>query len=209
MRKDENSIIKVVRDFLYCTDVRKIDILKIAQEINIPVQDLLTIAPTPEVLVTKIFQHELFEFSSIFDEYNFEDQNAIDVLIIVGQEIYTRFHDVNPAVSYHLKKRFNNLYCNHLEKKINFLTTRIIENLKKGQAQGIYKEGLDSDAIIEKFKERVSKIHDHELLSRNELTFEIIFNNLIEDFIREISHKDGWNYYKNRKQLVEALNFNR
>jgi hypothetical protein len=209
MQKNENSIIKEARDFLYCADIRRIDILRIAQKINVPVQDLLTIAPTPEMLVTKIFNYELIEFSSIFDEYNFEDQNAIDVLIIVGQEVYTRFHDVNPAVSYHLKQRFNDLYCTHLENKINFLTTRIIENLKKGQAQGIYKEGLDSDALIEKFVEKVSKIHDHDLLSRNELTFEIIFNNLIEDFIRDISHKDGWNYYKNRKQLVETLNFNR
>ena len=208
MQKDENSIIREVRDLLYCTDVHKINILKIAQRIGIPVQDLLSIAPTPEVLVSKVFQYELIEFSSIFDEYNFENQNAIDILIIVGQEIYSRFHDVNPAVSYHLKENYKNLYCTHLENKINFLTTRIINNLKKGQAQGIYKDGLDSDTIINSFVEKVSKIHDHDLLNKNELTFEIIFNNLIEDFIKDITHKDGWDYYKNRKQLIETLNFN-
>lgn len=209
MQKDENTIIKEIRNLLFYSDVRKIDILKIAQEIDVPVQNLLKIVPTPESLVTKIFEYELIEFSSIFDEYNFEKQNAIDILIIVGQEIYARFHAVNPAVSYHLKKDFYDLYCNHLEKKIDFLTVKIIENLKKGQKQGFYKEGLDLDTIIDNFTVKISKLHSHELLSKKELTFEIIFNNLIEDFIRDISHEDGWNYYKNRKQLVEALNFNR
>ncbi len=209
MQKDENSIIKQVRDYLYDAGISKIDAMEIAKEINIPVQELLSIAPTPEILVTKIFEYELIEFSSILDEYSFEKLNAIDVLIVVGQEVYTRFHDVNPAVSYHLKKRYTNLYCDHLENKINFLTTRIVENFKKGQAQGIYKEGLNSDEIIKKFTDRISKIHDPELLNKNELTFEIIFIDLIENFIKEITHKDGWTYYKNRKQLVEALNFNR
>ncbi len=209
MQKDENSIIKEVWTLLFCTDLHKIDALKIAQEIDVPVQDLLNIAPTPETLVAKIFQYELIEFSSIFDEYNFEDQNAIDALIIVGQEVYTRFNDVNPAVSYHLKKDFTELYCNHLEKMINFLTARIIKNLKMGQAQSIYKEGLDSNAIIDNFTAKISKTHSYELLSKKELTFEMIFNDLIEDFIRDVSQKDGWSYYKNRKQLIEALNFNR
>jgi len=209
MQKDDISIIGEIRDLLCCINVHNINILEIAQKINIPVQDLLAIAPTPEILVRKIFQYELTEFSSIFDEYNFEDQNAIDVLIIVGQEVYSRFHNVNPAVSYRLKQTYNDLYCTHLENKINFLTSRIVENLKKGQAQGMYKDGLDSNIIIENFAEKVSKIHDHDLLSKNKLTFDIIFNNLIEEFIKDISHKDGWNYYKNRKQLVEVLNFNR
>ncbi len=209
MQKDESSIIKQVRDYLYAAGVSKVNAMEIAAEINIPFQKLVSIAPTPEILVAKIFQYEFIEFSSIFDEYRFEDQNAIDVLIIVGQEVYARFHDVNPAVSYHLKKNYTDLYCNHLENKINFLAARIVENFKKGQAQGIYKEGLNPDDIIEMFTNKISKMHDHELLSKNELTFEIIFNNLIEDFIKDISHKDGWTYYKNRKQLIEALNFNR
>ncbi len=208
MQKDENTIIKEVRDYLYDAGVSKIDAMEIATEINIPFQDLVSIAPTPEDLVSKIFQYELIEFSSIFDEYNFEKQNAIDILIIVGQEIYKRFHDVNPAVSYHLKKHYPNLYYDHLENKINFLTKRIVNNLRKGQSQGIYKEGLNTDAIIDNFTEKVSKIHSHDILSKSELTFEIIFNDLIEEFIKDISHKDGWTYYKNRKQLVEALNFN-
>lgn len=209
MTSDEIAIIKKVRDYLYQADVKKINALETAKATGIPVQDLLEIAPTPKELVYKIFQYEMTEFSSIFDDYDFDDKNAIYSLIIIGQEVYKRFHDLNPAVSYHLKEHYPDLYFQHLDNKINFLTKKVISNLKQGQAQGIYKQGLDTDEIINKFTEKVSRLHNHDLLSSGKLSFDIVFNDLIEDFIKDISHEEGWSYYKNRKHLVEALDFNR
>lgn len=209
MTPDENAIIKKVRDYLFRAGADKIDALEAAKGTGIPVQKILTVAPTPKELVAKVFQYELTEFSSIFDEYNFEDKNAIYSLIVIGQEVYKRFHDLNPVVSYHLKKHYPDLYFQHLDNKINFLTKKVVNNLKKGQAQGIYKKGLDTEEVKNKFIERISKLHDHEVLSSGKLSFETVFNDLIEDFIKDISHKEGWEYYVNRKHLVEALDFNR
>jgi len=209
MTKDENSIIRSVRDYLYETGVNKIDVFEISSAIGVPAVRLLEIAPTPKELVKKVFAYELVELEAIFDEYHFEDKNAIDILIIVGQEVYKRFHNVNPAVSYHLKHVYPELYYDHLENKINFLVEHIIDNLKRGQDQGIYKEELDVETLKNNLIKKVAKLHEDKLLSTGKLTFEIAFNELIESFIRESSHSDWWNYYKQRRQLFEALDFNR
>ena len=209
MTKDENSIIRSVRDYLYETGIGKIDVFRISEATGVPAARLLEIAPTPRDLVRKVFAYELIELAAIFDEYHFEDKNAIDILIIVGQEVYKKFHDINPSISYHLKNDYPDLYYDHLENKINFLVEHIIDNLKRGQEQGIYKEELDIETLKSNLKKKVAKLHEDKLLSSGKLTFEFAFNELIESFIRESSHSDWWSYYKQRRQLYEALDFNR
>jgi hypothetical protein len=130
-------------------------------------------------------------------------------MIIIGQEVYKRFHDVNPAITYHLKQNFPDQYDKHLHNKIEFLKNMVISNLKRGQAQGVYRHDIDIENFKEKLANKVSKIHDPELLNTGKLTFDIIFNELIEDFIKDVSEQDGWDYFINRKHLVEALDFNR
>jgi len=209
MTKDDNRIIKSMRDYLYDNDMNVIDAMKISEGTGIPFSKLIEIAPTPRDLVRKVFAYEIIEFAAIFDEYHFEEQNAIDVLIIVGQEVYKKFHDVNPAVSYHLKSLYPDLYYEHLDNKIDFMVEHVINNLKKGQNQGIYKERLDVDELRNKLIKNIAKVHDHEILSSGQLTFAIVFNEVIENFIRESTDNDWWSYYKQRKQLFEALDFNR
>ncbi len=206
---DENSIIKKVRDYLYQTDVDKIDTLEISASTGIPEAELMKIAPTPEELVRKVFGYELKEFSVIFQEYNFDEQNPIDVLIIVGQEVFKKFHDLNPAVTYKLKRLYPEIYEEHLDKKIKFLVEHVTTNFKRGKKQGVYKEDLDIETIEKNLKGKIEKLHDHKLLSSGKLTFEYAFNELIESFIKESTYSDWWSYYKQRKQLYEALDFNR
>ncbi len=206
---DENSIIRKVREYLYQNDVDKIDALEISDSTGIPVNELLEIAPVPEELVRKVFGYELKEFAVIFDEYNFDEQNPIDVLIIVGQEVFKKFHDLNPAITYKLKKLYPEIYEEHLNNKIKFLVDHITNNFKRGKKQGIYKKDLDIENIKTNLKGKIEKLHDHKLLSTGKLTFEYAFNELIEGFIKESAYSDWWSYYKQRKQLYEALDFNR
>ncbi|NPA36378.1 MAG: hypothetical protein GXO47_05965 [Chlorobi bacterium] len=209
MGKEENILIKSIRDYLYKSGCDEVDANKIAEELKVPLKDILSIAKTPQELVSKVFNHELTELASILNEYNFEQQNAIDTFIIIGQEVFKRFHDVNPVITYHLKQNFPQQYEEHLQNKLFFLKKLVIDNLKRGQSQGIYKKDINLELLNKKVEDKVSKIHGHDLLSTGKLTFDIIFNDLIEEFIKEVSEEDGWKYYVNRKHLVEALDFNR
>jgi hypothetical protein len=209
MNREESRIIKGVRDYLYRTGSNRIDTIKISKELGIPLDNMLKIAPTPREMVKKIYSYEVVELSAIFDEYNFNELNAIDSLIIVGQEVYKRFHDVNPAVSYHLKNVYPDIYKDHLKLKIDFLVSEVVRNFRKGQKQGIYKEDVDIEALKKSLINNVARLHEDKILRSGKLTFEVAFNELIESFIKESSHSDWWDYYKQRKQLFEALDFNR
>lgn len=47
-------------------------------------------------MITAIFEHERKCFEEIFNEYNFDGWNAIDIMLIVSNEINNRFFNVTP-----------------------------------------------------------------------------------------------------------------
>ena len=66
-----------------------------------------------EEVAKLIFEQERIAFEKIFEEYNFDGWNAIDILLLVSNEINNRFFDVSPSVSYKLAKAFPAIFEEH------------------------------------------------------------------------------------------------
>ena len=66
-----------------------------------------------EDIAKSIFEQERTAFEEIFKEYDFDGWNAIDILLLVGNEIHERFFNVSPSVSYKLAKAFPALFEQH------------------------------------------------------------------------------------------------
>ena len=56
---------------------------------------------------------------------------------------------------------------------------------------------------------KLNDIHNQEIYPPEVFDFATIFNNLIDGVIKTITNEDGWQYYKQRKQLYSVLSFNR
>ena len=63
-----------------------------------------------EDIAKSIFEQERIAFEKIFKEYDFDGWNAIDILLLVGNEIHQRFFNVSPSVSYKLAEAFPELF---------------------------------------------------------------------------------------------------
>ena len=67
-------------------------------------------------MVQAILEYERKCFEEIFNEYNFEGWNAIDILLMVSNEINNRFFNVTPSVTITLAEFFPDIFQNHLQK---------------------------------------------------------------------------------------------
>ena len=85
-----------------------------------------------------IFEQERTAFEEIFKEYDFDGWNAIDILLLVGNEIHERFFNVSPSVSYKLAKAFPALFEQHKQERSDFIYEKIKINIEKGMQQGMY-----------------------------------------------------------------------
>ena len=102
---------------------------------------------------------------------------------------------------------FPNIFQDHLQKRSDFIFEKMKINIEKGMQQGIYRQDVSSEILARMFIAKLNDIHNPEIYPPEEFTFATIFNNLIEDLIKNITNEEGRNYYKQRKQLYSVLNF--
>lgn len=160
-----------------------------------------------EEIVELVLTHERVCFEKIFNEYNFDGWNAIDILLLVSNEINERFFDVTPSVTMVLAKDFPEIYERHKNLRSDFIYEKIKINIEKGMQQGMYKNDVSSEMLARMFIAKLNDIHNPEIYPPEGFTFNTIFSNLIDNLVKAITNEEGKNYYKQRKQLYSILNF--
>ena len=144
-----------------------------------------------EDIAKSIFEQERIAFEKIFKEYDFDGWN------------------VSPSVSYKLAEAFPELFEQHKLERSNFIYEKIKINIEKGMQQGMYKNDVSSEMVARMYIAKLNDIHNQEIYPPEVFDFATIFNNLIDGVIKTITNEDGWQYYKQRKQLYSVLSFNR
>lgn len=158
-------------------------------------------------IVKTILEHERQCFEEIFNQYNFDGWNAIDIMLIVSNEINNRFFNVTPSVTVILSTAFPDIFEAHKEMRTNFIYEKIKINIEKGMEQGMYKNDISCEMIARMYIAKLNDIHNPEIYPPEGFTFATIFTNLIDNVIKNITNEEGRRYYKQRKQLHSILNF--
>ena len=202
------QIIEKVRKFLLQEGMGDLSLEKL-ESAGISKEEILKYVNSKEELVEKVLEFERTSFVKIFLEYNFEGQNAIDILFIVSQEINDRFEDVSPAVTMELEKHFPDIYKKHMDQRMNFIFEKIQINVEKGVAQGMYRDDLSPEIVGRMYLSRLEDMHNPELYPPERFKFGTIYDTMIDSFVKSIATEDGLTYYRHRKQLLSVLSFGR
>ena len=151
------------------------------QKVGLTLEELKENFTDRKDIVKAILEHERRCFEEIFNEYNFEGWNAIDIMLIVSDE--------------------------HMQMRSDFIYEKIKINIEKGMEQGMYKKDISSEMIARMYIAKLNDIHNPDIYPPEGFTFATIFNNLIDGVIKNITNEEGRRYYKQRKQLYSILNF--
>src|SRR5664279_2515661 len=146
----DNTLIDVlerVRELFFKYGVRSVSMDDICRDIGISKKKLYQLFSSKNELVEKLLLLERENFEIIFDTYNFEGVNAIDILLTVSKEVGDRFRDVSPSMTFDLKKYYPDIYHKHIEERIDFIFKKIQINLEKGVNQVVYRDDLSVELI--------------------------------------------------------------
>ena len=208
MDKEFIQIIEKVRAYLFKNGLSGFSFDKV-KDFGVSPADVSKFVDSVEELVEKILEYERKSFESIFIQYNFEGQNAIDILFIVSQEINNRFENLTPSVTMELESYFPDVYKKHMNERMEFIFDKIQINVQKGMAQGMYRDDLSAEMVGRMYLSRLEDMHNPELYPPERFKFGTIYDTMIDQFIKSIGTEDGINYYRQRKQLLGVLSFGR
>jgi TetR/AcrR family transcriptional regulator, cholesterol catabolism regulator len=201
----DNSLVDIlerVRELFYKYGVRSVSIDDICRDIGISKKKLYTFVKSKNELVEKLLELERVNFEIIFDTYNFEGVNAIDILLIVSKEVGDRFRDVSPSMTFDLKKYYPDIYQKHVDERIEFIFNKIKINLEKGINQGVYRDDLSIELVSRLYIRRLMDLHNPEFFPADKFSFQTLFDVMFDNFIRGIANEKGIGYYESQKRKV-------
>lgn len=205
MNEEFLEILQKTRELSNQLRIKNITMRDLATRIGVPYETLKKYVNTKAQLVEKALEYEREGFKSIFDQYDFEGKNAIDILMTVSREVSMRYRQVSPSLTLDLKQHFPEVYQSHLHKRIEFIFDKIKINLYKGISQGMYRDDLSIELVARLYISRLIDIHDPDFFPPDRFSFATLFTVMFEDLIRSIGTPEGLAYYESRKQ---ALDFN-
>lgn len=203
MNEEVLYILQKTRELSNQLSLRDITMRELASKLEVPYETLKQNFSTKAKLVEKALEFEREGFKSIFDQYDFEGKNAIDILMTVSKEVSMRYRQVSPALTMDLKKYFPDIYQQHLLKRIDFIFEKIKINLYKGITQGMYRDDLSIELMSRLYIARLLDIHDPNFFPPDRFSFTTLFTVMFEDLIRSISTPEGLAYYESRRQTLD------
>lgn len=183
--------------------VENISINSICSKFNISREELFKFFKDELDLVEKVLEFERESFKIIFDKYNFDGMNAIDILMIVSKEMAARYYDLTPTISRSLKQRYPAIYQDHFQKRSDFIFGKIQINLQKGITQGMYRNDLSIQLIARLYMSRLIDIHNEEIFPSDEFSFATLFEVMFENFVRSIATPEGLQYFDSKKNTMD------
>lgn len=197
------EMLKTIRLAAKKQDIKDFTFEEIEIKTGITKDELLKFVDSEESLVEKILDHERNKFREIFDEYDFEGVNAIDILLTVSREMAKKFLLLSPSPTFDLKKRFPNVYQQHFEKRIEFIFGKIQINITKGINQGIYREDLSIELIARLYISRLIDLHNPDFFPPEKFSFEMLFDVMFDSFVRSIATPEGIAHYEKRRKALK------
>lgn len=202
------DILVRVRELFFKYGVRSISMDDISRDLGISKKKLYQFVKSKRELVARLLELERRNFEIIFEKYNFDGVNSIDVLLTVSKEISDRFWDVSPSMTFDMKKYYPEIYTQHIDNRVEFIFAQIQLNIKKGIRDGMYRNDLSTELIARLYIRRLIDIHNPEYFPEK-FSFQTLFDTMFDNFIRGIATEKGINYYELQKGQVKFRKENR
>lgn len=198
MEDQLKQILSDIRKLALDDGIENLSIQVICKKLDICEENLYKLITDERDLASKVLEFERDSFKAIFDEYDFEGMNAIDILMIVSREIAKRYYDVTPAISRSLKQRFPKVYQDHFQKRMDFIFEKIQINLNKGISQEIYRNDLSIELVSRLYMSRLIDIHNEEIFPSEKFSFNTLYEVMFDNFVRSIATPEGLRYFESK-----------
>lgn len=205
MDSNLKSILHDIRELSIHRGIKNLTIEEICSELKIPAQTIYDHVSNETELVIMILDLERKNLQEIFEKYPYNGENAIDLLLSVGREISEQFKDITLTISLDLHRFFPDIYQHHLELRTNYIFGKIKNNLEHGIRQGNYRSDLSTELLARLYISRLIDLHNPLLFPPGAFSFNVVFDVMIDNFIRGIATEQGIAHYEAKIRAMEFV----
>jgi len=166
----------------------------ISREVGISKKTLYLFVTDKTDLVNKVVESELLHSKDCYEAVVSYGKNAIAELFEVNRFMVEMMKRNSPSFEYDLKKHYPEAYQKILVTRRKGMYEAILANLKRGKAEGFYREEINEEIITKLQISRIENIYSDTMFSIEEFSTENIFKEYIIYHIRGIANDKGIKY---------------
>jgi AcrR family transcriptional regulator len=183
--------------------IRSVSMDDIAKELAISKKTLYQFVENKADLIDKILNFRTDESCDLLIGIADSEQNAIDILLEISKQVSKSYQESTPGMHFDMQKYYPEIYKKHVEKHKGIVYNGIIQNIKIGKEQGIYRDDLKADLIAQLYIKKLIEMNDEEFLNNIPYSFKKIFETMFDSHIRAIVNEKGLEYYLERKKSLK------
>ena len=204
MDKKKEEILKSAIELFSKYSIRSVSMDDICRELSISKKTLYKYYRSKNDLLNGILEQKSAEIDSIIEKAYTEQNNAIDKLMDITRKLGEYLGEIHkvPSIKFDMYKYYPELMQKFGEKRQKKVAEYLINNIKEGVQQGLFREGMDVEIVAMLFIKRMEEVSDPEMNKETGFSMKKVFKVMIENHIRGISNNKGIqyfeeNYYKN------------
>ncbi len=171
--------------------VKAITMDDVARELGVSKKTLYVYFKDKSDLLTKTFSYDMQCDEQRSLEFVSTSKNAIEELIFVNDHLQERFTEMHASVVYDLQKFYPEVWALFKGFKHQHILNCIIENIKRGKVEDLYREALNTEVYARLFVGRFEVMFDIELFPHKEYKLPEIHLNMIEYHVRAMATAKG------------------
>jgi AcrR family transcriptional regulator len=191
MNEELKNILEKVKVLYQKYGIKSITMDDVSRELGMSKKTLYQYVTDKTDLVAKVIELEMSNNQCAFADIHDECQNAIEELIHVHKFVYKKMKEFNPSTEYDLRKYYPDIFRKLQVERHKKMYERVLENIKRGKAQGLYRAELNENIITQITVMRSEYSSNIESFNIDEITSAEFFTEVMIYHIRGIANEKG------------------
>jgi len=180
--------------------VRSISMDDIARELGMSKKTLYTVAENKEDLIYKVLENHFGREKGFCCQLMENTPHAIEEMLLLAKHLIENMRDTNHAVLFELKKYYPHAFQLVDEYRNTFIYENILNNIKKGIKQGLYRKDFKPELIARFYTAKFELFFNHNTFK--DFSISDINRESIIYHIRGIASEKGLEYlHENLKKI--------
>lgn len=207
MNDELQNILLKARELYLKYGIKSITMDDIAGELGISKKTIYQYFMDKDELVGKFVDYEILQRQSeIFNCFR-AGSNAIEELFEISIFMNKFLRDQNPGMEHDLRKYYPHHHQKTVKARREGIFNYILQNLKKGKEEGLYRSEMNEEVIAKLYLSRVEGIQLNDIFTVEEFTSLKLSVELLTYHIRGIATEKGIAVLKNKLIELETNNF--
>jgi TetR/AcrR family transcriptional regulator, cholesterol catabolism regulator len=171
--------------------IKSVTMDDVARELGISKKTLYIHFSDKDDLVMQVLNFESKKRAQEFKKIYERKLNAIEELLEVNRYMNHMMRDHSTVIDYDLKKYYPEHYAKTQEMRREKMFESVINNMKKGKKEGLFRLDLNEEIIAKLHVSRIMCMTDNSYFSNAELASPQVFSEVIIYHIRGIANENG------------------